>query len=365
MSNQPRPKINWTNTLFLTLTPLVGIVGTVLLCIFTVISWKTWVFFGVFTYLTGMSITAGYHRLFSHKSYQAPAFIRFMFLLAAASTFEGSVLEWSSDHRVHHRHADTEKDPYNINQGFWYAHIGWMIRLDTSKRDFSNVADLQADPLCRFQHRFYVPIAIFMGFILPIAIASLWGAPLAGLLIVGALRITYNHHVTFFINSLCHTLGKRTYCEDQTARDHWVTAIFTYGEGYHNYHHKFAIDYRNGVRAFHYDPGKWLIWAMSKVGLATNLKRISSQRIARYILGAQKLEERAQGSSAREIIVQTKERVMAVIQRLEALDKEYSESLKAAKCKATIKNAKAQLRKVRRELSQSMSSWMKLVKQYA
>ena len=365
MSTKPAEKINWVNTLFLTICPLAALVGTVLLCILGALTWKTWVLFGVFTYLTGLSITAGYHRLFSHKTYQAPAPIRLIYLLLAAATFEGSVLEWSSDHRVHHRHSDTEKDPYNIKRGFWYAHIGWLIRLDTSKRDFSNVADLQADPLCRLQHRFYIPLAILVGFILPMGIAWSWGAPLAGLIIGGALRISVNHHFTFFINSLCHTIGKRPYSEEESARDHWVAAIFTYGEGYHNYHHKFPIDYRNGVRLFHYDPAKWLIWALSKVGLATNLKRISSQRIAHYILQTQKLEEKTERVDAREIILQTKERILLVIQRLEAIEKEYIESLKAASCKVTIKNCRYQLRQARRDLSRGLSSWSKLVKQYA
>jgi stearoyl-CoA desaturase (delta-9 desaturase) len=365
MSNTPSEKINWVNTLFLTICPLVAIMGTVLLCIFTAISWKTWVLFGVFTYLTGLSITAGYHRLFSHKTYEAPAAIRLVYLLLAAATFEGSVLEWSSDHRVHHRYSDTEKDPYNIKRGFWYAHIGWLIRLDTSKRDFSNVTDLQADVLCRFQHRFYTPLAIFVGFILPMGIAWSWGAPLAGLVIAGALRITLNHHFTFFINSLCHTLGKRPYSEEESARDHWVAALFTYGEGYHNYHHKFPIDYRNGVKLFHYDPAKWLIWALSKIGLATNLKRISSQRIARYVLQAQKLEEKAQAVGAREIILHAKERILLVIQRLEAIEKEYIENLRIARCKVTIKHYRSQLKRAQRDLSRSLSSWSKLVKQYA
>jgi stearoyl-CoA desaturase (Delta-9 desaturase) len=366
MTTRPAEKINWTNTLFLTLCPLAAIVGTVLLCIYSSIGWQTWVLFAVFTFLTGLAITSGYHRLFSHKTYQTRAPIRLIYLLFGAAAFEGSVLEWCSDHRIHHRHADTEKDPYNINRGFWYAHMGWLIRLDVSKRDFSNVADLEADPLCRFQHRFFVPLAILMGFVMPMAIAGFfWGAPLGGLIVAGALRISLNHHFTFFINSLCHTMGKRPYTEEQTARDHWVAAIFTYGEGYHNYHHKFPIDYRNGVRAYQYDPAKWLIWSLSKVGLAYNLKRVSSQRIARYILQAQKLEEKAQGASAREMILQTKERVLGVIQQLESLEKEYSESLKAATCKETIKSCRSKLRKVRRELSTGMASWSKLVKQYA
>lgn len=358
-------KINWTNTLFLTICPIVGVVGTVLLAIYSSITWPTWVLLAAYLYVTGLAITVGYHRLFSHKTYQANAVVRFILLMFGAANFEGSVLEWSTDHRRHHRYADTKDDPYNINQGFWYAHIGWLLRLDTSKRDFSNVADLEADPLCRFQHKYVVSLGILMGFVVPTAIAWCWGAPLAGLIVVGALRIALNHHFTFFINSLCHTFGKRTYTEEQTARDHWIAAIFTYGEGYHNYHHKFPIDYRNGVRLFHYDPAKWVIWLLSKLGWAHNLKRVSSQRIARYILQEQKLEERTKETGAHAIVVQSKEQIIKLVERLEALEKEYAEMLKAASAKSTIKHCRSQLRQLRRELTRSLSSWSKLARQYA
>jgi stearoyl-CoA desaturase (delta-9 desaturase) len=356
--NHPSEKINWVNTLFLTLCPLVAIAGTVLLCVYSVISWKTWLLLVVLTGITGVAITGGYHRLFSHSTYKAPAPVRLLFLLFAAASFEGSVFEWCSDHRIHHRHADTEQDPYNINRGFWYAHIGWLIKLDTSKRDFSNIPDLTSDPLCRFQHRFYVPLAVLMGFVLPTAIAWCWGAPLAGLLVAGALRITLNHHFTFFINSLCHTLGKRPYSKEQTARDHWLAAIFTYGEGYHNFHHKFPLDYRNGVRAHQFDPTKWLIWCMAKVGLARDLKRVRAHRIAKFIV-------QTEPESTNSLVQQAKERLMGLIAQLEQLEREYLESLKTIRCKVTLKNYRKQLRQLRRKLSQDTARWSRLVRQYA
>jgi stearoyl-CoA desaturase (delta-9 desaturase) len=285
-------KINWLNTLFLVFTPVVGIAGTVLLLVFGWVHWPTWVLAGSMTIVTGLSVTAGYHRLFAHKSYKAHWLVRSIFLLFASAAFEGSVLEWCTDHRDHHRYTDSEKDPYNINKGFWYAHIGWLIMLDPSKRDFKNVTDLMEDPLVRFQHRFFVPLAILMGFIFPAAIAALWGNMLSGLIVAGALRIMLNHHFTFAINSVCHWFGKRVYSERQSARDHWVTALFTFGEGFHNFHHQFPIDYRNGIRAFHFDPTKWLIRALSFVRLTSNLKRVSKDRILHYKMSMGEQKER-------------------------------------------------------------------------
>ena len=344
-------KINWLNTIFLTLCPLVGVVGLVLLACFSTISWQTWTLFGVFTALTGLSITTGYHRLFSHRTYKAAWPVRLFFLLLATAAFEGSVFEWCSDHRIHHRHADTEKDPYNINEGFWHAHMGWLIHLDTSKRDFSNIDDLTSDPLCRFQHRFFVPLSIIIGFGLPTLIASFWGAPLAGLVLGGALRTSVSHHFTFFINSLCHTLGKRPYSKEQTARDHWLAAIVTHGEGYHNFHHKFPLDYRNGVRLYHYDPTKWLIWLMSKCGLASDLKRISAHRIAEQAIKAQ---NQGMDTIKDDLFTKGKSQLNALLERIATLEGVYLQKLKDAAGRLSIKQCQKQLKQARRELKRAL-----------
>ena len=357
---QPRKKINWLNTLFLAFCPIVGIGGTLTLLLTTGVQWQSWVLAGVFTFLTGIGITAGYHRLLSHSTYKTNKVIKTIFLLLGGASFEGSVFEWSSDHRNHHRYADTEKDPYNINEGFWHAHMGWLIHLDTSKRDFSNIKDLTACKVNRFQHKHYVLLSILVGFIMPTLIAWCWGAPLAGLLIAGALRISFNHHMTFFINSLCHTMGKQNYSKEQTARDHWLTAVFTYGEGFHNFHHKFPIDYRNGIRAFHYDPAKWLIFLLSKLGLASGLKRVSSHRIARYQLQSR---ETTTDSKLHPMIQDAKNKVVALVQHLESLEKEYVAHIKtAAKNNPPSKILKAEIRKAKRELRKGVEGWLKLTR---
>ena len=368
-------RINWVNTLFLLITPIVGIAGTALLCVYGLVAWPTWILAGVYIAVTGLAVTAGYHRLFSHKSYKAAWPIRLILLLCAAGTFEGSALEWCTDHRRHHLYADTEKDPYNINKGFWWAHIGWLFMLDTSRRDFSNVEDLQADPLVRFQHRFYVPLAILMGFIVPAGIAALWGNPIAGLVIAGALRIVVNHHLTFCINSVCHVFGKRTYSDRQSARDNWVTAFFTYGEGFHNFHHQFPLDYRNGIRAFHFDPTKWLIRGFSYVGLARDLRRIDAHRIIRYRLRTDEKRLLSQSAEQHEsfltqvsgVVDPMRERIIRVLNRIEALEKEYL-ALRGAKIKgmrSKIQEYRKHLKAARKELKNYMVIWSRLVREPA
>jgi stearoyl-CoA desaturase (delta-9 desaturase) len=120
-----------------------------------------------------------------------------------------------------------------------------------------------------------------MGFALPMLIATAWGDPLGGLLFAGFLRLMIQYQATFSINSVAHSLGRRPYSTSVSARDSWITAILTMGEGYHNYHHRFPGDYRNGVRWYHFDPSKWWVWTLSKLRLARDLKRVPAEMIRR------------------------------------------------------------------------------------
>ena len=147
---------------------------------------------------------------------------------------------------------------------------------------FDNVADLQKDPLVLWQHRYIHWIGTLVAFVLPAIIGLAWGgwiAALGGFLIAGVARVVVLQHCTFCINSLCHYLGNRPYSSRCSARDSWLMAIVTFGEGYHNYHHEFQYDYRNGVKPWQFDPTKWLIWTLSKFGLVSKLRRVSREKI--------------------------------------------------------------------------------------
>ena len=182
--------------------------------------------------------------------------LKVFYLLFGAMAFQNSVLVWASTHRIHHANVDeVDHDPYSINRGLWYAHIGWMLRdYPSAKTDFSNARDLLEDRLVMLQHRYYLPLALFMNIGLPMLIGLAAGDVWGYLMIAGLLRLVVNHHVTFLINSLAHYWGRRPYTVENTARDNDLLAFLTYGEGYHNYHHLFQWDYRNGVRWWQYDP---------------------------------------------------------------------------------------------------------------
>jgi len=229
---------------------------------------------------SGVSITGGYHRLFAHRSYRCAQAVRAFFLLFGAAAVQNSALTWVSDHRRHHAEADSDDDPYDARQGLWWSHIGWVLH-DDPARDYSNVRDLSADRLVNWQHRFYLPIAVVMAGAVPALVASAWGDPLGGFLWAGCVRLVVQYHSTFAINSIAHRFGRRPYSMTTSARDNVFVALVTLGEGYHNFHHRFPSDYRNGVRWFDFDPTKWLVRALAAVGAASELRRASPQAIAR------------------------------------------------------------------------------------
>jgi stearoyl-CoA desaturase (delta-9 desaturase) len=286
-SRKGRNEIDWVNTLFLVGTFVVAIIGVPIHLATSGFSWPILALFGFYMAATGLSITGGYHRLFSHQSYQANAFVRAFYLIFGAAACENSALKWSSDHRNHHLYVDQERDPYNINRGFFWAHIGWIF-VKKSEYDFSNVQDLKKDPLVMWQNRYYVPLAIGVGGVLPLlfglAVGDWWG----GFLLIGVARTVLVHHSTFLINSLCHYLGRQPYSTKDSSRDSGLVALLTYGEGYHNFHHHFQYDYRNGIRWFDWDPTKWLIRTLAALGWADRLRTAKDVHIFQARLEVQR-----------------------------------------------------------------------------
>ena len=284
-SNTPTVKapINWPALIVLTLTPLAALVLIPWYAWSHDFSMAAWVSFVIVLALNGLSITAGYHRLWSHRAYEASWPVRFVLMIFGTMTVQNSILNWSSGHRNHHRYVDDlDLDPYSAKRGFWFSHIGWMLRdYPSGHLDYKNSPDLLKDKMVMFQHNYYVPLALATNFGIPLAIGYMVGDVAGVMLLAGLLRLVVSHHFTFFINSWAHVSGKQPYTDTNTARDNPVLALFTWGEGYHNFHHIFQYDYRNGVKWWQYDPTKWLIYGLSRVGLASNLRRIPRYTIVK------------------------------------------------------------------------------------
>ncbi len=244
-------------------------------------NWWSVILACVWMVCASLSITGGYHRLFSHSAYKASWPVRLFYLAFGASSFQNSAIKWSIDHRRHHAKVDTDKDPYNINRGFWWAHIGWVFYLDPKGSDISEAKDLMEDPLVMFQHNYYFRFGAVIAYVIPTLLGLLWGDPLGAFILCGSTRLIFQYHFTFAINSYTHMFGRQPYSLANSARDSFAAAVLTMGEGYHNFHHRFQTDYRNGIRWYHYDPTKWFVWTLSKLGMTSNLRITAKEKIER------------------------------------------------------------------------------------
>lgn len=275
-------RINWIHFPLFLFTHSMSVYGI----FFVPLKLNTFIWSVIYYFLTGFGITAGYHRLWAHRAYDASFPVRLSLMLFGSGAVEGSIRWWGRDHRIHHRYTDTEEDPYNAKRGFWYSHMGWMLFNEPNKKHGkANIDDLNKDPMIRIQHKYYPFFAFGMGFIFPTLVAGvLWDDWKGGFFWAGIIRLCFVHHATFFVNSLAHSFGAYTFADKHTPRDSFITAILTLGEGYHNFHHEFPKDYRNAIRFYQYDPTKWLIRVLAFFGLAYNLHKFPENEVQKGAL---------------------------------------------------------------------------------
>jgi stearoyl-CoA desaturase (delta-9 desaturase) len=290
MTPKQERRLHWPNTLFLTLSPLVALVSSIYYTHHYGMRGYEMALFVVMFFATGLSITAGYHRHFAHLSYKASSLVKIFYLIFGACAVENSALNWSADHRMHHRYTDTDLDPYNAARGFWSSHIGWIFYHDTDNKKFDNVGDLMRDKWVMWQHKYHWQIALIVGLGIPTLIGAMFGRPFGGMIWGGFVRVVFVHHMTFFINSLAHMYGSQEYSRADTSRDSWWLAFLTHGEGYHNFHHRFPSDYRNGIKWYQWDPTKWFIAGLNVFQLTNRLHRIPPHLILRARMEVDALE---------------------------------------------------------------------------
>ena len=340
-------RINWLNTVFLLSTPLLALAGVILhWSLLSAPGLTEFIVFIAFYFACGLSITVGYHRLFSHRSHEASWPLVLFYAIFGAGAFQNSIIEWCSDHRNHHKSTDTENDPYSAAKGFWYSHMGWvMIDEENFQNDFSNVKDLQSSKIIMWQHRNIFLIGAISGIILPALVGFLIGGISTGvgcLVWGGLVRTVFVHHGTFLINSAAHIWGTQPYSEENSSRDSFWLAFLTFGEGYHNFHHTFQADYRNGHKWYHVDPSKWWITSFNLLGLKSNLKSTPKHSI-----------------EAAKIDIKSKK----AFSKLESrnIDTEEFQS-QIDEHKSSMRSSLYEIHKLKRELKNSVASSKKAVK---
>jgi stearoyl-CoA desaturase (delta-9 desaturase) len=264
--------------------PFLGLVVSVVVLWGWGLSWVELMLCGGMYLLTGLGITVGYHRLFTHRSFETNRVVECVLAVLGSMAVQGPLLSWVALHRKHHQHSDEHEDPHSphhqgpgflgLVRGFWFAHVGWM--LVARPVDLSHyVKDLGRSKVLRTVSALF-PVWAAAGLLIPALLGWLllggWTGPLLGLVWGGLVRVFFVHHVTWSVNSVCHLWGQRPYPERDESRNNFLVGVLSLGEGWHNNHHAFPSSARHGLRWWQIDVSYWFICGLALLGLARNVK---------------------------------------------------------------------------------------------
>ncbi len=282
--------------------PPIGLIVAIILLWGVAFSWIHLVLLVVGYLITAVGVTVGYHRLFTHKSFEAHPAVKWFLGVAGSMAIQGPILGWVATHRMHHQHSDKHADPHSPHvraakdgetvqrqgvwgsiRGFMHAHIGWFFTPDPPQEIMDRyVPDLMADPMTRRisdQFAFWVAVGIVLPGLIAWAVTGSWVGGLLGILWGSAARIFLVHHVTWSVNSVCHLWGTRPFKSHDHSRNNPVFGILALGEGWHNAHHAFPASARHGLRWWEFDAAYLMIRGLEVVGLAKNVRVPEPERI--------------------------------------------------------------------------------------
>jgi stearoyl-CoA desaturase (Delta-9 desaturase) len=269
---------------------IVFVVGPLLATIYAMyLLWQDWIgplelsLFLVFYVLTGLGITVGFHRLLTHRSFEAVKAVNVIFLILGSMAVQGRAIDWAANHLKHHAHADEEGDPHSPLEGFFHAHIGWVFTAPAAERERYCKRHM-ADPVISFVDRTFL-LWVAVGLIIPFLIGG-W----MGLLWGGFVRIAVVNHVTWAVNSVCHTFGDRPFDIKDESRNNWLVGLLAFGEGWHHNHHAFPAMAYHGMSWRQFDLSAIVIRTLEKLKLVWNVKTPSPQLVERRRKGAVKPE---------------------------------------------------------------------------
>ena len=247
-NNKPPYKtiIVWRNVIAMIVLHLAALYG-IYLAIWNARS-KTIAWSCLMAVVGGLGVLAGSHRLWTHRSYKARWPLRLLLMIAQTIALQNDIYEWCRDHRVHHKYSDTDADPHNSRRGFFFAHMGWLLCRKhpdvIAKGSTIDMSDVWADPIVRFQRRFYIPLVLLLWGIFPVWIpVHYWNENLEVAIMANALRYVMLLHQAWSVNSAAHLFGYRFYEQSIEPRENRWVVYLSLGEGYHNYHHTFPWDY--------------------------------------------------------------------------------------------------------------------------
>ncbi len=239
--------------------------------------WITWTELGLFLalyFLTGLGITIGFHRLLTHRSFEVGPLIKATFLILGSMAVQGKAIDWAANHLKHHAFSDQEGDPHSPLEGFFHAHVGWLFSAPPADRE-RYAKKLIDDPIISFVDRTFL-VWVGLGLLVPYLIGG-W----EGLLWGGFVRIAFVNHVTWAVNSVCHTFGDRPFDIKDMSRNNWIVGLLAFGEGWHHNHHAFPAMAYHGMSWRQFDLSAIVIRLLAKLRLARNVKMPSSDLVER------------------------------------------------------------------------------------
>jgi stearoyl-CoA desaturase (delta-9 desaturase) len=283
---------------------ITGVVTTAPVLALGFVVWQVWgdflrwsdaIVFAIMYVATGLGVTVGFHRLFTHRSFKTSRPVRAIFAVLGSAAIEGPVISWVADHRKHHTFSDQEGDPHSPHvghgggwrgalKGLVHAHVGWLFIHSHRGARKRYARDLLGDPIVTFVDRTFVWWALgglASSFLFGWLIGGSLYAGLTGLLWGGAVRMLVVHHVTYSINSLCHFFGRRRFDTDDESRNLLWLAPLSFGESWHNNHHAFPTSAMHGMRRWEFDPSALVIRGLEKLGLVWDVVRIDPERQAK------------------------------------------------------------------------------------
>lgn len=283
ITKRPPMQIVWRNVIWLSYIHLLALFGLYLLPWASPATWA-WT---LTCYCGGaLGITAGAHRLWSHRAYKARLPLRIFLAILNSMAFQNDIIEWSRDHRVHHKFSETDADPHNAKRGFFFSHMGWLlVRKHPDVKDKGkscDMSDLYADPVCAFQRKYYKLSLLLLCFIMPTLVPwYFWEESLWSSFFINMLRLVLALNATWCVNSVAHLWGNRPYDRHINPVENILVSAAAVGEGYHNYHHTFPYDYKTSEYGWRINITSILIDTMYVLGQAYDRKSVSPEAIAR------------------------------------------------------------------------------------
>jgi stearoyl-CoA desaturase (Delta-9 desaturase) len=243
------------------------------------VSWRDLALLACLYVPISLGVTAGFHRMLTHRSFRAHPAARAVILILGSMAVEGAAISWAANHLKHHALSDQPGDPHSPLDGLVHAHLGWLFDLDQADPAVY-CRSLLRDPVVVFVDRTFL-VWVALSLVIPFAIGG-W----TGLLWGGLVRMFFVHHVTWSVNSVCHTFGRRTFATTDRSRNQWTIGLLGMGEGWHNNHHAFPRSAVHGLDRWQLDVSAWVISGLERLRLATDVQRIAPDAIARKRLGS-------------------------------------------------------------------------------